>query len=141
MRIQFNLINFTASQKTIKNGQNTIVKFYDDNNFLTKTVIYDEFNRDIDSKTYNISGNIKEHLHKEYYEKESEKGFIEIFKNDFQEYTRKSYTKYENNFRHVVDDFKSKTSPNKNYINEFVYDLKNNLVKIINNGKETLLKK
>ena len=40
-----------------------------------------------------------------------------------------------------ADDFKSKTSPNKNYINEFVYDLKNNLVKIINNGKETLLKK
>ena len=36
MKIQFNLINFTASQKTIKDGQNTIVKFYDDNNFLKR---------------------------------------------------------------------------------------------------------
>ena len=70
-------------------------------------------------------------MHIEYFETENEKGFIETFKNQFQEYIRKSSTKIENGVKHVIDDYTSKSKPEKSYINDFVYDLKGNLQKII----------
>ena len=39
--------------------------------------------------------------------------------------------KFENGVKHVIDDYTSKSNPEKSYINDFVYDLKGNLQKII----------
>ena len=43
-------------------------------------------------------------------------------------------------FTHHIEIFTSKTSPESNYINEFVRDMKGKLVKVINNGKVLIIK-
>lgn len=134
MKISFKNIDFLGKQHSYKIGKNTVVEHSDDNDVLIKRIEYDEFSRDVDSKTFDKRGNVLEHLHKDYYESENEEGIIETFKSSTQEYKRKSYTKIENGFKHFIDDFQSKSG--KNYINDFVHDLSGNLIKIINNKKE-----
>ena len=133
MKVFISTVNFGEKSNTYKIGKNTVTETFDDKNTLIKRIEFDEFNRDVDSKWFDTSGEIQEHLHKEYYEKVNEKGMIETFSGRFQEYVRKFYTKLENGYKHTVDDFQSKTG--KNYINEFIHDKSGNLVKIINNGK------
>ena len=133
MKVFISTVNFGEKSNTYKIGKNTVTETFDDKNTLIKRIEFDEFNRDVDSKWFDTSGEIQEHLNKEYYEKVNEKGMIETFSGRFQEYVRKFYTKFENGYKHTVDDFRSKKG--KNYINEFIHDKSGNLVKIINNGK------
>ena len=134
MKIIQNLINFNGNAVSYKVGKHKIVDYFD-NKIMTKKMEYDEFDRIIDTKWFDIEGNVVEHLHKDYYENSGETGFIEHFKNKTQEYIRKSYTKFESNLKHNVDEFQSISSPSKSYINEFIYDMQNQLIQIINNGK------
>jgi len=131
MKCQFSILTFGNSEKTYQQGENKVVDTLNDELKLIKRVEYDKFNRDVDVKWYDEVNNITDHMHKEYFETENEKGFIETFKNQFQEYIRKSSTKFENGVKHVIDDYTSKSSPEKSYINDFVYDLKGKLQKII----------
>ena len=137
MNIQFNPVKFCSSEKTYKDGNHQITEYISDNGILTRRLELDEFGRDVDTKWFDLEGNVASNLHKDYFKTSEEEGHIETFKNAFQEYTRKCYTKYEEGFKHVIDDFKSKTSPDKSYINEFVYNMQNKLVKLISNGKVT----
>lgn len=134
MKIDF-VNNFTFGNKTriFQSGKNRIEEIYDDNNILLKRLIQDEFNRDVDSKTFDSAGNIIEHLHKDYFQNKTEHGFVETFKNQSQEYVRKAYVKIEDGLKHSIDEFQSKTG--KSYINDFVYDMTGKLIKIINDGK------
>ena len=131
MKSQFNILTFGNSNRANQQRKNKIVDTLNDELKLIKRIEYDEFNREVDVKWYDGDDNITDHMHKEYFETENEKGFIETFKNQFQEYIRKSSTKFENGVKHVIDDYTSKSSPEKSYINDFVYDLKGNLQKII----------
>ena len=139
MKVLFNPVQFCSKENTYKSGNHTITETYNDNNFLERTMEFDEFGRDTDVKWYDMNGKVTGHMHKDYFETENEKGHVETFKNQFQEYTRKAYTKIEAGFRHTIDDYKSKTKPESSYINEFVYDMNKRLVKIITNGKVTVL--
>ena len=131
MKCQFSILTFVNSEKTYQQGENKVVDTLNDELKLIKRVEYDKFNRDVDVKWYDEVNNITDHMHKEYFETENEKGFIETFKNQFQEYVRKSSTKFEDGVKHVIDDYTSKSSPENSYINDFVYDLKGKLQKII----------
>lgn len=71
------------------------------------------------------------HLHKEY----TPDGCIETYKSKTQEYVRVIRTLTDDTFTRHIEIFTSKTSPESNYVNEFVRDLKGKLIKIINNGK------
>ena len=133
MKINYtNITTFGNKTKKFQSEGNHIEEIYTDNNILQKRLIKDEFNRYIDAKTFDLSGNIIEHQHYDYFETENEKGYIETYKNESQEYTRKAYTKYEGKFKHIIDEFKSKSG--KNYINDYIYDLTGKLIKIICNG-------
>ena len=131
MKCQFSIFTFGNSEKTYQQGENKVVDTLNDELKLIKRVEYDKFNREVDIKWYDEVNNITDHMHKEYFETENEKGFIETFKNQFQEYVRKSSTKFEDGVKHVIDDYTSKSSPENSYINDFVYDLKGKLQKII----------
>ena len=114
--------------------------FYD-NNVLKSHTVFDEFERVIMHKQFDSDGFIKSSTHLEYYETNIEKGRIETYREIGQEYIRKSYTKIENGLKHVVDDYTSISAPQKSYVNDFVYDLKGNLYKLINNEKETIIRR
>ena len=131
MKCQFNILTFGNNKRTYQQRENKIVDTLNDELKLIKRIEYDEFNREVDVKWYDGVDNITDHMHIEYFETENEKGFIETFKNQFQEYIRKSSTKIENGVKHVIDDYTSKSNPKKSYINDFVYDLKGNLQKLI----------
>lgn len=131
MKCQFSILTFGNSEKTYQQGENKVVDTLNDELKLIKRIEYDKFNREVDVKWYDEVNNITDHMHKEYFETENEKGFIETFKNQFQEYVRKSSTKFEDGVKHVIDDYTSKSSPENSYINDFVYDLKGKLQKII----------
>ena len=131
MKCQFSILTFGNSEKTYQQGENKVVDTLNDELKLIKRVEYDKFNREVDIKWYDEVNNITDHMHKEYFETENEKGFIETFKNQFQEYVRKASTKFEDGVKHVIDDYTSKSSPENSYINDFVYDLKGKLQKII----------
>lgn len=131
MKCQFNILTFGNNKRTYQQRENKIVDTLNDELKLIKRIEYDEFNREVDVKWYDGVDNITDHMHIEYFETENEKGFIETFKNQFQEYIRKSSTKFESGVKHVIDDYTSKSNPEKSYINDFVYDLKGNLQKLI----------
>lgn len=135
MKIYTNQITFVNKTKTYNEGGIKTHEIFDDNNILIKRIQYDSFDRAIDTKTFNVSGEITDHMHKEYFEN----GYVETFKNATQEYTRKAYTIIKDTLTHRVEEYISKTSPENNYINEFVRDLSGKLIRIINNGKITQL--
>ena len=138
MKINFtNIITFGNKTKKFQSGKNSIEEIYTDNDILQKRLIRDEFNRYIDSKTFDLFGNIIEHQHYDYFGTENEQGVIETFKDKYQEYIRKAYTKIEGGLKHRIDDFQSKTG--KSYVNDFVYDMSGKLIKIINNGTTHML--
>lgn len=138
MRINPISINFYGYSQKYKIGNNSLEDIFDDNDVLIKRYELDDKNRLVETVLFDELGNVEEFLHKDYFEKENEKGFIETYVGPHQEYIRKSYEKTENGFRHVIDDFKSKTG--KSYINDFVHDMSGKLVKIISNGKITMVK-
>ncbi len=134
MKVDFsNNIIFGDKSKFFQSGKNKVEEIYNDDNVMIKRLINDEFDRNIDSAVFDLQGNIIEHQHKDYFQTETEQGFVETFKNKYQEYTRKAYTKIEDGLKHNIDDFKSKTG--SSYINDFVYDLSGKLIKVISNGK------
>ena len=115
MKINFsNIITFGNKTKMFKSGKNNIEEIYTDDDILQKRLVRDEFNRYIDSKTFDLFGNIIEHQHYDYFRTENEQGVIETFKNKYQEYIRKAYTKIEGGLKHCIDDFQSKTG--KSYV-------------------------
>ena len=131
MKVLFNTINFKSSSKTFYNGENKTTEYYNDNNTLTKTVEVDKFERFIDAKEYSKTGEIISHMHKEY---ENEK-IVETYKSIFQEYTRIIRFVKNGEFTHIIEEYISKTSPEKNYVHESIRDCANRLVKMICNGK------
>lgn len=133
MRISTVSIIFREVQKKYSIGENTVKYVYDDDNILVRREEDDVSGRNTDTKWYDKEGNVKEVMHKDYFKTTDEEGFVETFKSKTQEYTRKAYTKFENGFKHVIDDFNSKTG--ESYYNDFIHDLSGKLLKIINNGK------
>lgn len=137
MRIQFNNISFSEKVKIYKKDDNKVIEHYDENNHLIKSFVLDKYKRDIDSKHFDKDGNVIFHMHKEY----SPNGMVETFKDKYQEYTRTIHIEIIDSMMHRIEEFCSKTSPKSNYVNEFIHDVSGKLVKIINNGKEIILKK
>lgn len=137
MKIFFNSIQFKQGCTIVQKGENKVFEYFDENERLIKTYEQDKFERDIDTKTFDKEGNITSHLHKDY----TENGFIETFKNKYQEYTRIFTLEKKGEYIHRIEKFMSKTSPDKNYITEFIKDTSNNLLRIITNGKVIELKK
>ena len=136
MNIKFCQIRFGDTKKIHYAQNHKIEERFDDNGILDRRIEYDALGRDIDSKQFDNKGNIISHLHKDYYEKDSEKGYIETYKDTNQEYTRKTYTKFEDSIKRNVDEYTSKSNPKASYINEFIYDLSGKLLRILNNKKE-----
>lgn len=134
-----NNITFGNYTRTYQKANNTITEYYNDNNILYRKIEYDEFKRDIDTKEFNPYGVIISHQHKKYYKSACEEGYIETFKNKYQQYIRKSCTKIVNGLKHSIDDFKSITSSHKSYVNDFVYDKTGKLIKIIQNGISSVI--
>ena len=130
MKVQFNSIMFKSKTKTFNNGDNKITEYYNDNNVLTKTLETDKFERFVDAKEYSETGDIISHMHK-IYENEKE---TEIYKDNFQEYTRIIRYVKKGEFTHRIEEYISKTSPESNYVHEFIRDCTNKLVKMICNG-------
>ena len=130
MRCNFSTLSFGDTTKIYNNGKNKIVEHYNIYDVLTRRIEYDEFNRDIDSKSFSNSGKVIGHQHKEYFENDLEKGVIENYKSTSQEYVRKCYIKFINGFKHSIEEFVSKSKPENSYINEFVYDLKDKLISV-----------
>ena len=132
MKINFNSIIFRESQKVYNTKEGVVKEFFDDNNNIIRREELDTFNRNTDTKWFDKHGNVTEVLHKDYYKTENEEGFVETFKSKTQEYTRKSYTKFENGLKHIIDDFHSKTG--KSYFNDFVHNIKGELIEVTTNG-------
>ena len=64
--------------------------------------------------------------------------FVEMYKDNSQQYTRKVNYKIINGLQHRTEEYISKTSPDSNYIQEFVKDVSGKLIKVISNGKVIL---
>lgn len=137
----YNIPTFKGNTKCYKDRNFKIQDSFYDNNVLKSHTIFDEFDRVIVAKQFDRDGFIESSANFEYYETDIENGRIETYKNKSQEYIRKAYTRIENGIKHVVDDYNSISTPEKSYINDFVYDLKGNLCKLISNGKETIIKR
>lgn len=135
MKCNFSNILFGNSTKVYRQGENKIVETFDDDMRLLQKIEYDKFDRDIDVKRWDEFGQISEHMHKEYFEKENTKGHIETYKNKFQEYIRKAYVRIDSDFRHSIDDFTSLSNPEKSYINDAIYDLNGEFIDIVTISK------
>ena len=131
MRIEFNAINFLGTIKSYNFGENRITQYFDDDNYLTKIIEVDKFERDVDTKEFDRERNVTFHLHKDY----TDSGYVETFKDKCQEYTRRVYTVVKGSMTHRIEEYVSKSSPQKNYVSEFIRDSSNKLVRIITNGK------
>lgn len=128
MKYNFTIINFKNSQKIYTKNNYKIVEYYNPNNILSKRIQYDKFERIVDCENFDTNGNVIDHQHKEYYETKTEKGIIETYKSNTQEYIRKSYIKFIAGFKHSIEEFISKSSPENSYKNVFIYDLKDKLI-------------
>lgn len=131
MKICFNPVSFGNSDIRYHDKTHNIMETFDDRNNLVKRIKYDKLCREIDCVEFNEKKQIISHQHKEY----TPDGCVETYKSKTQEYIRVIKTVVRDSFTHNIEQFTSKTSPGSNYINEFIRDLKGNLVKIINNGK------
>ncbi len=132
MKVIFNTISFKSENINLHREK----EIYDENNKLIRLIKYDEFGRDTDSFEYNANREIIGYQHKEY----TDNGCIETYKNQFQQYRRITKTELKDSNTHYIEEFISVTSPEKNYINEFVRDIAGKLIKVINNGKVVNLK-
>lgn len=136
MKINFDSVSFGDKNIYYHDKTHNIKETLDDRNNLIRITKYDKLGRDVDCVELNEKKEIIGHLHKEY----SHDGLIETYKNKTQEYVRELRTVIENNFTRCIEIFKSKTSPQNNYVNEYIRDISGRLVKIINNGKVINLK-
>lgn len=137
----YNIPTFKGNTKIYQDGNLKIKDSFYDNNILESHTVFDEFDHVLINKRFDRDGLITSSANFEYYETNTENGLIETFKDKGQEYIRKAYTKIENGLKHFVDDFTSISAPQKSYKNEFVSDLEGNLLKLINNGIETVFKR
>ncbi len=131
MKINFSSVSF--GNKNINSSEETqkIAETFDDKHNLVRLTKYDKQGRDVDTFEYNEKKEITSHQHKKY----TQNGLIETYKSKNQEYTRIIKKETRGSYIYHIEEFISKTSPQSNYINEFVRDLAGKLVKIINNGK------
>ena len=116
---------------TFLSNQNRVSYLSGENNLSMRRIETDRFGRDIDAKQFDSYGKLVSHQHKYYHGDD----LIEKYRDSNQEYTRKIYYKVKNGFKHRIEEFISKTSPDKNYVHESVRDASDKLVKFIQNGK------
>jgi len=131
MKVNFDSVSFGNSNIRYHDKNYNILEVFDDNQNLVRRTKYDKLCRDVDCEVFNKEKKVISHLHKEYIPE----GCIETYKSKTQEYVRVIKTFVKDSFTHYVETFTSKTSPSSSYVNEFIRDMKGNLVKIINNGK------
>lgn len=131
MKICLNSVSFGNRDISFHDKTHNILETYDDNEHLIRRTKYDKQFRDVDCQVFDKERKVIGHLHKEY----TPDGCIETYKSKTQEYVRVIRTLTDDTFTRHIEIFTSKTSPESNYVNEFVRDLKGKLIKIINNGK------
>lgn len=136
MKVNFDFVSFGNRSIRFPDNTHSIMETYDDTNHLIRRIKYDKQCRDVDSQEFNKEKKVISHLHKEY----TADGCVETYKSKSQEYVRVIKTIAKDSFTHHIEIFTSKTSPESNYINEFVRDMKGKLVKVINNGKVLIIK-
>lgn len=136
MKIIFNSVSFGNRSIRYHDNTHNIKETFDDSHNLIRIIKYDKQCRDVDCQEFNKEKKVIGHLHKEY----TPDGCIETYKSKNQEYIRINRTLKEDSFTHYIEIFTSKTSPESNYVNEFIRDKFGKLVKIINNGKIINLK-
>ena len=137
MKVNFDSVSFGCKNVCYHNSTHNIKEVFDDDGRkLLRRIKYDKQCRDVDCVEFNSDKKVISHLHKEY----TPDGCIETYKSRTQEYIRVIKTFVKDSYTHYVEKFTSKTSPEKSYVNEFIRDIKGNLVKIINNGKIINLK-
>jgi len=121
---------FGSSEKVFYNNKNKITEKFNDDDVLIKRIEYDEFDRFIDSKDFDVDGSLSQHHHFDY----NEEGFVETFKNRESEYIRKSKTFIKNSYRYRIEKYISTNSKN-NYVHEFITSLSGKLLRMTCNGK------
>ena len=131
MRVNFDSVSFGCKNICYHDKTHNIKETFDDQNNLIRITKYDKQCRDVDTKEFNQKKEVITHQHKEY----TSNGCIETYKSKTQEYVREIKTVVKDSFTHMIETYTSKTSPECNYVNEFVRDITGKLVKIINNGK------
>ena len=136
MKVNFSPVSFGNRDIRYYDTNHNILETFDDRQNLIRRIKYDKLCRDVDSVEFNEKKEVIGHLHKEY----TPDGCIETYKSKTQEYVREIKTFVKDSFTHHIEKFASKTSPQNNYINEFVRDATGKLVKVINNGKVLIIK-
>lgn len=91
-------------------------------------------NRPLKIERFNQNGDLLEIQEFSYFPNKT----VEHYKNKYQEYTRTISEEIKNGFKHITENFISKTSPKSNYTNETIKELSGKLVQIIANGKQLL---
>ena len=135
MKITFSKIHFGNSYKNYAINSNKICEIYNDDGVLSRKIIYDSFDRDIQAITYDKEGNVTEEMYKTY----TNDGYIENFKSKSLQYLRKCYSTIINNYKHEIEEYVSITNPKSNYLYEKIRNVQNNkLIKFICNGKTIL---
>lgn len=130
MKVNFGSASFYKSITFLSN-QNKVSYLSDESNLSLRRIETDQFGRDVDAKQFDRDGKLVFHQHKYYHGDD----LIEKYRDSNQEYTRKIHYKIKNGYRHRIEEYISETSPQKNYVHEFIRDASNKLVKIIQNGK------
>ena len=136
MKVNFNSVSFGDRNICYHDQTHNIKETYDDRNHLIRITKYDKQCRDVDTQEFNEKREVIAHQHKKY----TPDGSIETYKSKTQEYIRVIKTFAEDSFTHRTETFTSKTSPESNYVNEFIHDKFDKLVKVITNGKVIDLK-
>lgn len=136
--MKINLDSATFGNRNIRYHDKThnIMETYDERNNLIKRVKYDKQCKDVDCIEFDDKKQIISHQHKKY----TNNGCIETYKSKSQEYIREIKIIVKDSFTHHFETYTSKTSPQNNYVNEFIRDIEGKLVKMINNGKVIDLK-
>ncbi len=135
MKINFDVIPSGEKKIRYHNLTHNIMDVFDKNQNLKRQVAYNKTALDIETKEFDENHNIIGRIHKKY----TQDGCIETYDGVKQQYIREIKHFIKDSLTHYVEKYTSKTSPEKNYINEYIRDLNGKLVKIIINGKTIYL--
>lgn len=137
MNVNFDSVSFGCKNICYHDKTYNIKEVFDDDGRnLIRRIKYDKQCRDVDCEEFDRDKKVISHMHKEY----TPDGCIETYKSTTQEYIREIKTVVKDSFTHHIEKFTSNTSPESNYVNEFIRDITGKLVKIINNGRIINLK-
>ena len=109
----------------------TYYEYYQGKSYISKTLLCDEFGKELEDIEYDSSGKILSHFRREY----TENSFTETFRSKLENYTRNFSIRFISGYKHIFDRFNSFTHPEKNNIKDYVYNENGNLIRILNNGK------